>query len=57
MSVYEKLLAATAAERETLLNLPLLRAGVAGQVGREAYIAFLAEAYHHVKHTTPLLMA
>lgn len=57
MSVYEKLLAATVQEREALLNLPLLRAGVAGQVSLEAYIAFLSEAYHHVKHTTPLLMA
>ncbi|PKO25133.1 MAG: biliverdin-producing heme oxygenase [Betaproteobacteria bacterium HGW-Betaproteobacteria-8] len=57
MSVYEKLLAATAVERETLLNLPLLHAGVAGRVSLEAYIAFLTEAYHHVKHTTPLLMA
>ncbi len=57
MSVYEKLLAATVQEREALLNLPLLRAGVAGQVSLQAYIAFLTEAYHHVKHTTPLLMA
>lgn len=57
MSVYEKLLAATAVERETFLNLPLLHAGAAGQVSLEAYIAFLTEAYHHVKHTTPLLMA
>ncbi|PKO53773.1 MAG: biliverdin-producing heme oxygenase [Betaproteobacteria bacterium HGW-Betaproteobacteria-2] len=57
MSVYEKLLAATVQERESLLSLPLLRAGVAGQVSLEAYIAFLTEAYHHVKHTTPLLMA
>ncbi len=57
MSVYEQLLAATADERDTLLNLPLLRAGASGQVSLEAYIAFLTEAYHHVKHTTPLLMA
>jgi pyrroloquinoline quinone (PQQ) biosynthesis protein C len=57
MSVYEKLLAATVHEREALFNLPLLRAGVVGQVSLEAYIAFLTEAYHHVKHTTPLLMA
>jgi pyrroloquinoline quinone (PQQ) biosynthesis protein C len=57
MSVYEKLLASTVQERESLLSLPLLRAGVAGQVSLEAYIAFLTEAYHHVKHTTPLLMA
>jgi len=57
MSVYEKLLAATVQEREALLSLPLLRAGIAGQVSLQAYIAFLTEAYHHVKHTTPLLMA
>lgn len=57
MSFYEQLLRETAAEREALLGLPLIRAGAAGQVSREAYVAFLAEAYHHVKHTTPLLMA
>lgn len=57
MSFYEELLQATAQEREVLLDLPLIRAGAAGQVSREAYIAFLTEAYHHVKHTTPLLMA
>ena len=57
MPFYDTLLAATADERQRLLTLPLLQAGAAGQVSREAYIAFLAEAYHHVKHTVPLLMA
>jgi pyrroloquinoline quinone (PQQ) biosynthesis protein C len=57
MSFYDELLQATEVERNALLNLPLIRAGAAGQVGREAYIAFLTEAYHHVRHTTPLLMA
>lgn len=57
MSFYNELLAATERERNELLNLPLIRAGAAGQVNREAYIAFLAEAYHHVKHTIPLLMS
>ena len=56
MSFYEKLLQATQTERETLLNLPLIRAGASGQVTRDMYLAFLTEAYHHVKHTTPLLM-
>jgi len=56
MPFYEQLLAATVREREELLNLPLIRAGASGQVNREMYIAFLTEAYHHVKHTTPLLM-
>jgi pyrroloquinoline quinone (PQQ) biosynthesis protein C len=57
MPFYEELLAATSSERETLLNLPLIRAGAAGQVSLAAYVAFLSEAYHHVKHTVPLLMA
>jgi pyrroloquinoline quinone (PQQ) biosynthesis protein C len=57
MSFYEELLEATAQERATLLDLPLIRAGAAGQVDHSAYIAFLTEAYHHVKHTVPLLMA
>ena len=56
MSFYEQLLRETEAERGNLLNLPLIRAGAEGQVSREAYIAFLTEAYHHVKHTVPLLM-
>lgn len=54
---YDELLAATERERNELLNLPLIRAGAAGQVTREMYVAFLTEAYHHVKHTVPLLMS
>lgn len=57
MPFYDDLLAATERERNELLNLPLIRAGAAGQVNREMYIAFLTEAYHHVKHTVPLLMS
>lgn len=57
LSFYEQLLQATELERQQLQQLPLLRAGAAGQVSLHAYIAFLTEAYHHVKHTVPLLMA
>ncbi|MFY9261833.1 MAG: iron-containing redox enzyme family protein [Gallionella sp.] len=57
MTNYEQLLAATEAERNALQSLPIIRAGAAGQVSLDAYIAFLTEAYHHVKHTTPLLMS
>lgn len=56
MPFYDELLSATKAERDALFSLPLIRAGAAGQVSRDAYIAFLTEAYHHVKHTVPLLM-
>lgn len=56
MAFYEELLAATQSERAQLFGLPLIQAGIAGKVSREAYVAFLTEAYHHVKHTVPLLM-
>jgi len=56
MPFYEELLTATTHERKELLDLPLIRAGASGQVSLPAYIAFLTEAYHHVKHTVPLLM-
>jgi pyrroloquinoline quinone (PQQ) biosynthesis protein C len=54
---YNQLLEATAQERQQLFNLPLIKAGATGQVSLPAYMAFLTEAYHHVKHTVPLLMA
>ena len=57
MPFYEELLAATKEERNELLDLPLIRAGASGHVSLDAYIGFLTEAYHHVKHTVPLLMA
>jgi len=56
MPFYEELIAATETERQSLLNLPLIKAGAAGRVSLDAYIDFLTQAYHHVKHTTPLLM-
>jgi pyrroloquinoline quinone (PQQ) biosynthesis protein C len=54
---YEDLLAATASERTTLLALPFIRDGATGRLTRTDYLAFLSQAYHHVKHTLPLLMA
>lgn len=54
---YDELLAATAAERGALLGLPFICDGASGNLARADYIAFLSQAYHHVKHTLPLLMA
>ena len=56
MPFYETLLKETQEEREALFGLPLIQAGANGQVSLPAYVAFLTEAYHHVKHTLPLLM-
>jgi pyrroloquinoline quinone (PQQ) biosynthesis protein C len=56
MPFYETLLKETQKERELLFSLPLIQAGASGQVSLPAYVAFLTEAYHHVKHTVPMLM-
>lgn len=57
MSNHERLLAATATEREALLGLPFIQDGARGHLSLGDYVAFLGQAYHHVKHTLPLLMA
>lgn len=57
MSFYEELQDATAAARAELLSLPLFADALAGRVTRPLYIGFLSQAYHHVKHTVPLMMA
>lgn len=56
MTFYDQLVAATQPQREVLYSVPQLRAGLAGQIDRAAYIAYLTQAYHHVKHTVPFLM-
>lgn len=56
MLFYETLLKETEQERNQLFSLPIIQAGAQGKVSLDAYIAFLTEAYHHVKHTVPLLM-
>jgi pyrroloquinoline quinone (PQQ) biosynthesis protein C len=57
MKFSAQLRAATAADRDRLLSAPIITDCLAGKVSRDSYRAFLTEAYHHVKHTVPLLMA
>lgn len=57
MAFYDDLLRATEAERNDLLSIPLIQLGAEGRLSLESYLAFLGQAYHHVKHTIPLLMA
>jgi thiaminase len=57
MKFYDKLQAATEQSRNDLFDIPFMQAGMAGNITLQSYVAFLSQAYHHVKHTTPLLMA
>ena len=47
----------TAPARAELFAIPVIADALAGRITRAQYLAFLTEAYHHVKHTVPLLMA
>ena len=57
MSFHARLLAETTRERAELQGLPIVQRALAGRIRREEYAAFLGQAYHHVRHTVPLLMA
>ncbi len=56
MSFYDQLIAATEPERRALMSAPIIADCLQGRVTRASYLAFLGQAYHHVRHTTPLLM-
>lgn len=57
MSFYDTLIAETEFERNAMLSIPFIQQGAAGVLSLKSYQAFLGQAYHHVKHTVPLLMA
>jgi pyrroloquinoline quinone (PQQ) biosynthesis protein C len=57
VTFHDELLEATATERASLLQIPFIRDGAAGALRREDYVAFLTQAYYHVRHTLPLIMA
>lgn len=57
MSFHDELLAQTTQERQSLLQIPIIGDALSGNIDRADYLAFLQQAYHHVRHTVPLLMA
>ena len=57
MNFFDQLKSATEAERQELFSIPLIQDALQGRVVKAQYIAFLTQAYHHVRHTVPLLMA
>ncbi len=57
MNFHARLLADTQAARQGLLATPIIQGALRGVVSLPSYVAFLREAYHHVRHTVPLLQA
>ena len=57
MTFFHTLRARTETARQDLLRIPILQDALQGRIALHQYLAFLTQAYHHVRHTTPLLMA
>jgi len=57
LSNFTELAARTASARTQLQTTPVIARALRGEVTRELYLDFLTQAYHHVRHTVPLLMA
>ncbi|MDD2102953.1 MULTISPECIES: TenA family transcriptional regulator [Pseudomonas] len=57
MSFFDRLQEATHQQRTELFNVPIIRDALEGNVSLDSYQAFLAQAYYHVRHTVPLMMA
>lgn len=54
---YERLTVETAAERLQLYSVVQIKDAMQGKISLDSYLAYLEQAYHHVKHTVPLMMA
>jgi long-chain acyl-CoA synthetase len=55
ISFFERLVAATTDGRSSLLATPQIRDGLEGRISHTTYLHYLAEAFHHVKHTVSLM--
>ena len=57
MTFFDRLQSETAQARTHVANAPVVAAIREGRFSLEGYTWFLTQAYHHVKHTVPLMMA
>ncbi len=57
MSFFQQLKNETETQRKTLFQAPIIGRCMSGDIDVDDYAAFLKQAYHHVKHTVPLLMS
>lgn len=56
MAFYDELKQKTSSERDAMYHRIAIKEALEGRWSLEQYTDYLTEAYHHVKHTVPLLM-
>ncbi|MEZ5659576.1 MAG: iron-containing redox enzyme family protein [Burkholderiaceae bacterium] len=54
---HQRLISATDHDRQAMLGAPIIGRALRGAITIDDYLRFLHEAYHHVRHTVPLLQA
>jgi pyrroloquinoline quinone (PQQ) biosynthesis protein C len=57
VNFFDTLKTSTDASRQELFAGPVIQNALKGDILTDQHIAFLSQAYHHVRHTVPLLMA
>lgn len=57
MTFFERLMQETKSDRDAFQTISLIQTAVCQGVDKNLYVAFLTQAYHHVKFTCPLLGA
>lgn len=57
MNFYDQLIQQTEPDRNELYAAPMIQSALKGEISKQTYVTFLSQAYHHVRHTVPLLMA
>lgn len=57
MRFHDRLLHETREAREAMFAAPIIQGAMRGVVSVPSYVAFLTQAWHHVRHTVPLLNA
>ena len=57
MKLYDRLVQETQLQRQQLLGTDIIRRALGADIVLDDYVAFLSQAYHHVRHTVPLMMA
>ncbi len=57
MSFHDELALYTQRERERLVSAPIIQHALSGTLQHAQYLAFLSQAFQHVRHTVPLMMA
>lgn len=57
MTLFARLREQTAPQAFALSQVPQLVDALSGRITRSTYVAYLEQAYHHVRHTAPLMAA